>query len=99
MRADMERTITPGVYRHFKGNCYRVDCIATHTETGESMVVYQALYGEHKMFVRPLKLFAGPVDREKYPDADQEYRFELMEEPGATQTWARLIRKRFEQVR
>lgn len=84
----MERTITPGVYRHFKGNCYRVDCIATHTETGESMVVYQALYGEHKMFVRPLELFAGSVDREKYPNADQEYRFELVEGPVAVPPWS-----------
>lgn len=46
-------TITPGLYRHFKGNCYRVLSIARHSETTEPMVVYQALYGDGGIWVRP----------------------------------------------
>lgn len=73
------REITPGVYRHFKGKEYRVLHIATHTETEELMVVYQALYGDGKVYVRPYDMFASEVDREKYPDGEQKYRFELVE--------------------
>lgn len=73
------REITPGVYRHFKGNEYRVLHIATHTETEELMVVYQAIYGDGKVYVRPYNMFASEVDREKYPDVAQKYRFELVE--------------------
>ena len=64
------------VYRHFKGNLYEVKAIALHSETGEKMVVYQALYGEGDTYVRPYDSFVSKVDKVKYPDADQEYRFE-----------------------
>ena len=70
------REITPGVYRHFKGNEYEVIGVAKHSETEEELVVYRALYGERGLWVRPLSMFAGLVDREKYPDVEQKYRFE-----------------------
>ena len=64
-------------YRHFKGNDYKVLALAEHTETGEECVVNHPLYGEGKIYVRPLDMFASEVDRDKYPDVSQKYRFEL----------------------
>ena len=63
-------------YRHFKGNLYRVVDVAECTETGERMVVYRALYGKNKLWVRPYEMFASKVDKKKYPEIKQKYRFE-----------------------
>lgn len=73
----MDRVIKPNTkYRHFKGNDYLVLYLARHSETMEWYVVYQALYGDHGIFIRPLEMFASKVDKEKYPKVKQEYRFE-----------------------
>ena len=66
-------------FRHFKGDMYLLLEIAEDSETGKTMVVYKALYGDNKVYVREISMFLSKVDREKYPNAEQEYRFELCE--------------------
>ncbi|SDU18438.1 Protein of unknown function [Pseudomonas pohangensis] len=66
-------TLQPGIYRHYKGQQYRVLGTARHSETEEQLVVYQALYGERGLWVRPLSMFTETVN----VDGEQISRFSL----------------------
>lgn len=68
----------PAVYRHFKGQLYLTEDIIYHSETGEPMVAYRALYGDYRLYCRPLAMFTEPLDPQKYPSASQTHRFELV---------------------
>ncbi len=67
-------------YHHFKDKDYQVLHLAINSETEEIMVVYQALYGDCKIYVRPYDMFNSLVDIEKYPSVKQKYRFELIKD-------------------
>ena len=85
MPEELQRDIRPGdIVRHFKREwvstetseyLYKVLAFAQHTETGERLVIYQALYAPFKVCARPYAMFMSEVDREKYPDIRQKYRF------------------------
>lgn len=68
------------LYRHFKGNLYFVVDVAYGSEDDIPYVIYRALYGERKLYIRPLDMFLSKVDKNKYPNVEQVYRFELIED-------------------
>lgn len=68
-----------GIYKHFKGDYYIVEDVAIHSETKEKYIVYRGLYGDGKLYIRPYDMFMSEVDREKYPNVEQKYRFELQD--------------------
>ncbi len=68
-----------GVYKHFKGNYYIVEDIGCDCDTLEELVIYRALYGDNKLWIRKKEDFLSEVDHNKYPDVKQKYRFELQE--------------------
>ena len=67
------------IYKHFKGDLYLVEDVVYHSETKEQMVLYRALYGNGLRYVRHYEMFLSKVDKVKYPEVEQEYRFQLQE--------------------
>lgn len=65
-----------GLYRHFKGTVYEIIGVATHSETQEQLVIYRPVSDRNKLWARPLEMFTSKVDKNKYPNVKQEYRFE-----------------------
>ena len=74
-----EHCVRHGVYRHFKGGLYVLEEIAYDADTQERVVLYRALYGEHRLWARSFEDFFAELDRVKYPQAQQKYRFELQD--------------------
>ena len=72
-------------YRHFKNRLYQIVAVAYQADDEAPVVVYQALYGDFRVWVRPLEDFLSRIDRKKYPEASQEWRFERTVPEGPAQ--------------
>ncbi len=75
----MNKLLINRLYKHFKGNLYLVEDIAYHSETNEKYVIYRDVKDKKELYIRPYDMFLSKVDKNKYPDVDQEYRFELQD--------------------
>lgn len=76
----MNKLVINGIYRHFKGDKYLVLDVAIHSETKEELVIYRALYGDHKLYARPKAMFLEEIAPEKLrPGLEQKYRFQLQD--------------------
>jgi hypothetical protein len=73
---ERKKPVPGALYRHFKGNIYQIRELAKHSETGEEMVVYQAMYPPFQIWVRSLEMFLEEIDSQRYPEAGQKFRFE-----------------------
>ena len=75
----MNKLKIKGIYKHFKGNFYIVEDVGYDCESLEELVIYRALYGDNKIWIRRKEDFLSEVDHKKYPDVKQKYRFELQD--------------------
>lgn len=73
METERELPLPGEIWRHFKRKHYKIICLARHSEDGTWFVIYE---GGRNIYARPLDMFMSRVDREKYPKAEQEWRFE-----------------------
>ena len=75
------KPVIGGKYCHFKNKMYQLLAVAIHSENEEKYIVYQALYDDFRVYIRPYDMFLSEVDNVKYPEVIQKYRFELMQGP------------------
>lgn len=73
----MQQVQINAIYRHYKGDSYLVEDIATHSETGEKLIIYRGLYEDAPLYARPESLFLNKLDPETAEKFGQEYRFKL----------------------
>lgn len=81
MAENRQTPVAGQIYKHFKGNLYKVLAVAVHTETEEKLVVYQSVDNPDRVFARPLEMFMSDIDRFRYPLIRAKYRFTLVSEP------------------
>ena len=83
MNRKTRRFFVGSIVKHFKGKIYRIEDFARHTEDGDMLVIYRQMFPPYMLMARPEPIFCSRVDREKYPDAEQEFRFEKLTETDA----------------
>ena len=81
MAENRQTPVAGQIYKHFKGNLYKVLAVAVHTESEEKLVVYQSVDNPDRVFARPLEMFMSDIDRFRYPLIRAKYRFTLVSEP------------------